>query len=157
MKIKAKKNFFHGGRGKNKNLSPGKDGRMDNKTRHRSMPREPVWEKLRVMRNVRETGCMRTPTLRNFCDNVHIGCYVETGGGDGMMQHGVVTKIIRNRFGIPVALKVACSDTEFDADYIAVDRVTYYQLDADKTVPDFEYEDPLPCCYQDPDGDCADD
>jgi len=50
-----------------------------------------------------KVGYGRDSEYRNLLDNVQVGDYVEAGD---TMQHGDVTKILRDRWGIPVAVEV---------------------------------------------------
>lgn len=91
---------------------------------------------------IRETHspCMMDVPFYYMLEEINPGCKV---WADGTKQHGVVRSVIRNRYGVPVALKVYyeepanstygetynendTDDMVYGTDYISVDRITDY-------------------------------
>ena len=115
---------------------------MDNKIVKKRRPRTADWDEL--MR--RHGGSLLfggDEGFRNLLDNIHPKCSVEA---EGTHQHGDVVEIVRDRYGIPVAVKVAYEEksedgtTEEGMDYIAVSDITFWEP-FDHCVPDENYWD----------------
>ena len=86
--------------------------------------------------------------FRNMLDNIHPGCYVES---EVTRQCGQVLGVIRDRFGIPAAIKVEYElDGEFGIDYIPAPCVSLWEP-AKFYVPDVEYDDWEDCLDDDDD------
>lgn len=80
--------------------------------------------------------CARSDSLshRALLDLVDIGWYVETRKDkNGEVQGGNVSKVIRDKYGIPVCLQVPIESEHCEYsgrnkyDYISVDRVVFYE------------------------------
>ena len=77
------------------------------------------YEKLMAMEDL-------TPKERAFLDCVDKRWYVETRPlSDGYVQGGNVTKIIRDKYGVPVCLQV--KDGGEKTDYISVERISFFE------------------------------
>lgn len=90
----------------------------------------------------REGGKLFTDAeFRRLLGVIHDGCYVEC---EGTGQHGNVTGIIRDRYGIPVAAKVKYEEevdggTQVGIDYIAMADVTFWEpYNYDEPVQNYE-------------------
>ena len=81
-----------------------------------------------------------SPRQRAFLDYVSKKWYVETAPDkNGDVQGGNVTKIIYDKYGVPVCLQV--DDHGGKSDYISVERVTFFEP-WDCFVSDYsDYED----------------
>lgn len=81
--------------------------------------------------------------FRNLLDNVHLKCSIEA---EDTHQHGDVVGIIRDRYGIPVAVKVQYEEEIDDQttiqgiDYIAMADVSFWEP-FDHWVPNENYYD----------------
>lgn len=73
-------------------------------------------------------------SYRNMLDNIHPGCYVEA---ESTIQGGTVDSVIRNKYGIPVCIKVRYGEDN-SIDYISADRVSMWEP-YNTFVPDSEY------------------
>lgn len=81
--------------------------------------------------------------FRNLLDNIHPRCEVEA---EGTNQYGEVIDIIRDRYGIPVVVKVRYEEENDDGeveegiDYIAMADITFWEP-YDHCAPDENYYD----------------
>ena len=67
---------------------------------------------------------------RALLDMVDINWYVETGPcADGKCQGGNVIQVVRDKYGLPVGLKVADSPTTYD--WVSPERVVFFEPDID--------------------------
>lgn len=115
---------------------------MTKKTTVRRRPSEPDYNEL-MRREGGHLGFGSDAAFRNMLDNIHLRCSVEA---EGTHQYGDVTGIIRDRYGIPVAVKVhyesECANGEVvsGVDYIAMADITFWEP-YDSWVPNENYED----------------
>ena len=87
------------------------------------------YQAIMSMRNIKDTyngNFLRTPSYRNMLDNIHLGCYIES---ESTGQYGDVVKILNNKHGVPVCIKVSYEndDGKKHYDYISVDRISFYE------------------------------
>lgn len=74
----------------------------------------------------RESANMFNPEYRAFLDCVDKNWYVETPPlKDGTVQGGTVTKVIRDKFRVPVCLEVDSGDGKKDR--ISVERISFFE------------------------------
>jgi len=83
-----------------------------------------------------ESFVQPTASYRNMLDNIHPGCFVEA---NTTRQSGTVESVIRNKYGIPVCIKVRYGDDN-SVDYISADRVSFWEP-YDYCVSNAEYEE----------------
>lgn len=92
---------------------------------------EPNFEELMKLKGL----CQPSASYRNMLDNIHPKCYVEASSTG---QYGTVEDLVRNKYGIPVCIKVRYGDDN-SVDYISVDRIDFWEP-FDSRVPDSEYQ-----------------
>lgn len=78
--------------------------------------------------------CLPSPSYRNMLDNIRKGCSVES---ESTGQGGVVESVIRNKYGVPVCIKVRYGEDD-SVDYISADRVSFWEPYG-SFIPDDEY------------------
>lgn len=104
--------------------------------------REPDWDVL-IQRTGGSLGGDKA--FRRLLDNIHNKCYVEA---EGTRQYGEVTGIIRDRYGVPVAVEVeykVCNEDRSEIiavgkDCIAMSDITFWEP-WDHDAPADDYED----------------
>lgn len=70
----------------------------------------------------------RTPEQRAFLNYVDVGWYIESQPDkDGLVQSGTVTGVIRDRYHVPVCLKIESGSGEKDV--VSVDSILFYEPD----------------------------
>lgn len=75
-----------------------------------------------------ESYQMPTAQYRAFLESVKEKWYVETRPfSDGAVQSGTVAEVLRDKFNIPVCLRVALGDGGYD--FISVDRISFFEAD----------------------------
>ena len=115
---------------------------MEQKIIKKRIPREADWDELMTRKGGNLTFGS-DEAYRNLLDNIHLKCSVEA---EDTHQHGDVTGIIRDRYGIPVAVKVEYEENvEEDTvvhgiDYIAMGDITFWEP-YDHCVPNENYHD----------------
>lgn len=95
-----------------------------------------------------------TDTLyRAMLDYIAPKCYVES---ESTGQYGTVIKIIRNRNGLPVCVKVKCkvpicenNKTTTITDYISIDRISFFEPYNTYCISVNEYSDSYARCVLD--------
>lgn len=100
------------------------------------------FEIIKGMNSIKQTDMnfLDTSSYRNMLDNIHKGCYIES---ESTNQHGTVVDIIKNKYKIPVCIKVLYKNEEdwkTYYDYISVDRISFYEP-YDFYVSNDEYDD----------------
>ncbi len=71
-----------------------------------------------------------SPYMRQVMDNIDKKCYVETRADlEGEIQGGTVDKIIRDKYGIPVCVRVVCTPPgqKPQYDFIEVSRISFFE------------------------------
>lgn len=64
--------------------------------------------------------------IRSIACWVKPKCYIETmPDRDGIVQSGEVKKVIRDKYHIPVCLKIKSGDGR--TDYVPIDRITFFE------------------------------
>lgn len=77
----------------------------------------------------RENCQMPSEQFKEFLRYVREKWYVETRPfPDGAVQEGTVIEVLRDKFDVPVCLRVKSGDGE--QDLIAVDRVSFFEADS---------------------------
>ena len=85
-----------------------------------------------------ESAFLGTSSYRNMLDNIHKGCYIES---ESTNQGGTVVSIIKNKYKIPVCVKVSYIENgKTYYDHISVDRISFYEPYS-FSVSDYEYSD----------------
>ena len=75
--------------------------------------------------------------FRNMLDNIHPGCFVSS---ETTRQSGTVLGVIRDRYGVPAAIKVEYEeDGQYGIDYIPAPSVDFWEP-FDTCTPDEEYD-----------------
>ena len=104
-------------------------GLMEQTIIKKRIPRQADWNEL-MTRNGGSLTFGSDDAFRNLLDNIHLKCSVEA---EDTHQHGDVVGVIRDRYGIPVAVKVEYEeDVEEDTvvrgiEYIAMSDITFWE------------------------------
>ncbi len=109
---------------------------------------------------VKLKGWQMTDTLyRAMLDYIAPKCYVEA---ESTAQYGTIVKVIRNRNGLPVCVKVKCevyindNKTITVDDYISIDRISFFEPYDTYCISVNEYSDSYAKCVLDSEEDNED-
>lgn len=87
-----------------------------------------------------ESYQMPAAQFRAFLESVKERWYVETRPfSDGLVQGGTVTEVMRDKFGIPVCIRVKSGDG--CGDLISVERISFFEADGYFDADYSEYQD----------------